>query len=76
MSWAESEWKNELSSLAIKKVDEMEKQRDRMSKEMKQNKLQVDAIEHVFILENKLLMYYKIVITIAFYYINLVLHYR
>ena len=49
MSWASSEWKNDLSAVAIKKVEEMEKQRDRMSKEMKQNKQQVDSIEQVLI---------------------------
>ena len=49
MSWAVSEWKDGLPGRALQKIDEMEKQLDRLNKERQQKQYQMDSIQQVWL---------------------------
>ena len=47
MSWASMEWKNELPSRALQKVEELEQQLEKLKKERQQKQCQMDTLEQV-----------------------------
>ena len=47
MSWLVSEWKDGLPARALQKVDEMEKQVERLKKECQQKQFQVESLDLV-----------------------------
>ncbi|XP_007883311.2 centromere protein F-like [Callorhinchus milii] len=48
MSWPLEEWKGELSSQALRKVTECERQLEKLGRERQQRQLQLDAMESTF----------------------------
>ena len=57
MSWAMNEWKDGLSHRALLKVEEMEKQLERLQKDRQQKQFQLDSLEQVRLLHSKLYCY-------------------
>ena len=49
MSWAASEWKDGLSARALQKVEEYERQVERLTKQNQQKQFQLDALQQVSI---------------------------
>ena len=50
MSWAASEWKDGLSARALQKVEENERQLDRLNKQGQQKQFQLDTLQQVGVL--------------------------
>ena len=48
MSWAVSEWKDGLPVRALQKIEEIEKQLDRLNKERQQKQFQMDSLQQVW----------------------------
>ena len=49
MSWAVSEWKEGLPGKALQKIEEMERQVDRLTKERQQKQFQMDSLQQVIV---------------------------
>ena len=47
MSWASYEWKEGLPLKALQKIEELERHRDKLRKELQQRQFQIDTIEQV-----------------------------
>jgi hypothetical protein len=47
MSWLASEWKSDLSPLALRKVEELEEQLARMKKDAQQKTFQLENLKQV-----------------------------
>ena len=47
MSWAEYEWKDGLPARALQKIEDLERQRDRLTKECQQRQFQLESLQQV-----------------------------
>ena len=47
MSWVVNEWKDGLPARALQKIEEMEKQVERLNKERQQRQFQLDSLQQV-----------------------------
>jgi len=47
MSWASSEWKDDLPTRALQKISDMEQQLEKLKRERQQKQYQFDSLEQV-----------------------------